>query len=189
MMTQNIREQEMGAHSEHRDGCHLEDRRKTAATTDYRKSASTSMLAERIASVNAQCEKLTDALDDAVADTAYAKRRAEIDLKSAEVSAIESVASAILPIKDVLETALQIHTTDAYAFKDGLTLALRKMETALTKHGLTAIAPAIGEMYDPVLHHLADEQSTDVVRCRIVEVHQKGYLLHGRTLRPAIVSV
>ena len=68
----------------------------------------------------------------------------------------------------------------------GILLIYRKLQGALESNGVTEIETA-GAVFDPNLHeaisHVPGPEG------RIVEVLQKGYLLHDRVLRPALVQV
>ncbi|HEY0787640.1 MAG TPA: nucleotide exchange factor GrpE, partial [Thermoanaerobaculia bacterium] len=60
---------------------------------------------------------------------------------------------------------------------------------ALTRAGLKTLDPA-GETFDPAFHEaIARHETTEVDPHKVVDVLQKGYLLHDRLLRPALVRV
>jgi molecular chaperone GrpE len=189
MTMQKTAEHGMHAHSDHQGNGDPQYRSRDASTASGERPASASALLERLHQADANCKRLIEALAEAAAEQAYARRRAEIDPGLAGVAAVEEFASTILPLKDVLETALRIRTSDAAAFREGLALALRKLTAELAKHGLHEIAPSAGDAYDPVLHQADGLPGQGRPDCRIAAIHEKGYLLNGRTLRPAHVSI
>lgn len=189
MTMHNSTEHDMNAHSDHQGRCGPRDRSSDATAAGGETPGAAGALVERLHQAQARCERLAAGLASAAAEHAHARRRAEIDPCLAEAAAVEKLASEILPIRDVLETALQIRTADAAAFREGMTLALRKLTAALAKHGLIEIAPAAGDPFDPLLHHADGVPTQDSDACKVMEMHEKGYLLNGRTLRAARVSI
>ena len=68
-------------------------------------------------------------------------------------------------------------------------MVVRGLLDVLIKHGVTQI-DAIGHPFDPVKHEaMAQVESEDHEPNTVIEEHHKGYLLHNRLLRPALVSV
>ena len=68
-------------------------------------------------------------------------------------------------------------------------LVLRQLKDVLARYGLEEIDP-IGSAFDPALHEAIQRQeSAEVEQNTVVKVFQKGYALHERLLRPALVVV
>ena len=64
------------------------------------------------------------------------------------------------------------------------------MVQAFERNSLKAVAPAVGEGFDPNVHQaISSVGGTDQAANTIVEVLQKGYTLSGRVIRPALVVV
>jgi molecular chaperone GrpE len=105
--------------------------------------------------------------------------------------AAEKVLRELLPVADNLERAIahaRSVNADA-AVVDGLDLIARQFQDALHKSGAEPIV-AVGHPFDPALHQaLAQVESGEHESDTVVEEAQRGYLLHGRILRPALVTV
>ncbi|MFZ5877648.1 MAG: nucleotide exchange factor GrpE [Nitrospirota bacterium] len=119
------------------------------------------------------------------------KRRAQRDQQDYTKFAAEKVLKELLPIVDNLERAVS-HARGAQAdasIVDGLTLIVRQFHDALQKCGCEPI-DAVGKPFDPAFHQaLAQLESAEREPDTVVEEAQRGYLLHGRILRPALVTV
>jgi molecular chaperone GrpE len=72
---------------------------------------------------------------------------------------------------------------------EGLELVHQGFLKALTRFGVSAIE-SLGQPFDPAFHNaVMQEETTEVPDCTILKELQKGYLLHSRLLRPAMVVV
>ncbi|MFN4196737.1 MAG: nucleotide exchange factor GrpE [Caldimicrobium sp.] len=106
--------------------------------------------------------------------------------------ALEIVFKELLPSIDNLEMALKAFETsqNLHALKDGVELSLKVLIQSLEKFGLKQFEPAIGEPFHPHFHEaLQAEHHEEIPNGGIVRVFQKGYKLHERVLRPALVCV
>jgi len=73
--------------------------------------------------------------------------------------------------------------------KQGLKMIVRQQEEILRRHGVESVE-AVGQPFDPTVHEaVAREESIEVEKPTVTKVLQKGYLLHDRLLRPAMVYV
>jgi molecular chaperone GrpE len=119
------------------------------------------------------------------------KRLAQRDQQDYTRFAAEKVLKELLPIVDNLERAVS-HARGAQAdasIVDGMALIVRQFHDALRKNGCEPIE-AVGKPFDPAFHQaLAQVESTEHEADTIVEEAQRGYLLHGRILRPSLVTV
>jgi len=103
----------------------------------------------------------------------------------------ESLLRDILPMIDNLDRALKHAevSNDFEAFKKGLEMLRSQLYCALERHGLEAIDCA-NKLFDPNFHEaMLQVESEAHEKNQIVDEFEKGYLLHGRLLRPAKVSV
>jgi molecular chaperone GrpE len=103
----------------------------------------------------------------------------------------ENLLRDILPMIDNLDRALKHAETscDFEAFKSGLEMLRTQFVASLERHGLEAMA-CVNETFDPNLHEAMLQVESDAHEdSQIVDEFEKGYLLHGRLLRPAKVSV
>ena len=103
----------------------------------------------------------------------------------------EDVIKDILPFIDSLDRALEHAegSTDIQAFKEGLQLIQDQLLCCLKKHGVEAIECA-GKEFDPNLHEavMVQEDAHHPAGTVLTQL-QKGYTLHSRLLRPAMVVV
>ena len=97
----------------------------------------------------------------------------------------------LLTVLDNLEKAIAYSKDDnsVEAIKEGLGLTLKGLMDILEKQGMETIN-ASGEVFDPNFHQAISEQEDKSVKPgTVVQELQKGYLLHGRLIRPATVVV
>ncbi len=106
----------------------------------------------------------------------------------------QDLAKSILPALDNLERALSVSAGDPASKKiqDGVELTYKSLSNALTDNGIVKIGRA-GDQFDPNLHNAIQKTPIDDPEKQkedtIAVVLQKGYQLHDRVLRPAMVSV
>jgi len=120
------------------------------------------------------------------------KRRTQKDLEDAHKFALTNFAKEILPVFDSLVLGLQAATGDSeevQKFREGSELTIKQFEALFTKFKIEAIDP-IGEAFNPEQHQAMLMQEIENAEPNtVVNVFQKGYLLNGRLLRPAMVVV
>ncbi len=120
------------------------------------------------------------------------KRRTQKDLEDAHKFALTNFAKEILPVFDSLVLGLQAATGDSEEvkkFREGSELTIKQFEALFTKFKIEAIDP-IGEAFNPEQHQAMLMQEIENAEPNtVVNVFQKGYLLNGRLLRPAMVVV
>ena len=132
-----------------------------------------------------------DAWLRAKAETENVRRRAQEDIGKAGKFAIERFSGELLAVKDSLEAALANENQSAENLKAGVELTLRQLIAAFEKSGLAEINP-LGEKFDPHQHQAISqiEASDDATEANtVLTVLQKGYALHERVIRPALVVV
>jgi len=132
-----------------------------------------------------------DAWLRAKAETENVRRRAQEDIGKAGKFAVEKFSGEMLAVKDSLEAALASENQSAEHLKAGVELTLRQLIAAFEKSGLAEIKP-LGEKFDPHKHQAisqieAADDSTEANT--VLSVLQKGYALHERVIRPALVVV
>ena len=124
----------------------------------------------------------------AKAETENLRKRAQADLASAHKYAVENLAASLLPVKDSLEAALAVDSVTLESFKSGVELTLRQLNAVFEKARLTEINP-VNEKFDPHKHQAMTMVPQAGEPNQVVSVMQKGYLLHERVIRPALVTV
>ena len=142
-------------------------------------------LADAQAQVAAQREQMLRAL----ADAENARKRYQAEATSSQKYAIERFAESLLPVMDSLEAALANRDASPEALRDGVELTLRQLSQALEKSRVASISPTPGERFDPHRHQAVAAVEAASEPNTIVSVMQKGYHLHDRILRPALVTV
>jgi molecular chaperone GrpE len=145
-------------------------------------------LEKSLAEALADAEKQREEFLRARAETENVRRRGAEDVAKAHRFGVEGFASALLAVKDSLDAALTVENTSIESFKEGVELTARQLATVFEKFAITEINPE-GEKFDPHRHQAISQAETDGEPNQVVSVLQKGYLLHDRVLRPALVVV
>jgi molecular chaperone GrpE len=134
-----------------------------------------------------------DSVLRAQAEVQNMRRRCEQDVERAHKFALEKFSSDLLPVMDNLERALQAvpdaEAESVSALYEGVELTLKGFLETLTKHSLEQLDPE-GEPFDPQQHEaMSMVENDDVEPNTVLTVVQKGYVLNGRVIRPAMVMV
>lgn len=122
------------------------------------------------------------------------RKRAEIESAAARKYAIERFAGEIIAVRDSLELARMVEISQdsnpaVQKMHEGLDLTLKLLDNIFQKFGLTLIDPQ-GQKFDPERHQaISMVDSAEVPPNHVITVVQKGFLLHDRLLRPAMVVV
>ena len=120
------------------------------------------------------------------------KRRTQKDLDSAHKYGLEKFAKELLNVIDSLELGIQAATSDVpevVKLKEGSELTIKQFETVFAKFNIEAIDPT-GQPFDPEFHQaMTMLPSEDAEPNTVINVFQKGYVLNGRLIRPAMVVV
>jgi len=116
------------------------------------------------------------------------RRRAQEDIAKASKFAAEKFANAMLPVKDSLEAALATENQTIQSLREGVELTLKQLTAAFQAAGVIDENP-VGSKFDPNRHQAIAMVEADGEPNTVVSVLQKGYLLHERVLRPAMVTV
>jgi molecular chaperone GrpE len=129
-----------------------------------------------------------DAWLRAKAETENVRRRAQEDIAKASKFAAEKFAAAMLPVKDSLEAALAVENQTLESLKEGVELTLKQLSSAFESAGLSEENP-LDQKFDPNKHQAITTVEADREPNTVMNVLQKGYLLHERVIRPALVVV
>jgi molecular chaperone GrpE len=120
------------------------------------------------------------------------RKRSERDLANAHKYALERFAGELLPVRDSMEMGLQAfaaESADVDKLREGVELTLQILTNAMGKFEIREVNPA-NEPFNPDFHQaMSLQERTDLAPNTVVAVVQKGYTLHGRLLRPAMVIV
>ena len=125
------------------------------------------------------------------AETENTRKRLTRELERSRKLALERIMKDLLQVRDSLERGLETDPGSATAESvlEGQKLTLRMLSKVLEDHHLEEIDP-IGQPFDPELHEaMTVIPSADHDENTVIEVLQKGYRLHDRLVRPAMVVV
>jgi molecular chaperone GrpE len=143
---------------------------------------------EMMRKLELQAQEHYDAWLRAKAEADNIRKRAQADIANAHKYALEGFASELLPVRDALEAALTADNTTIQALRQGVELTLKQVDSAFGKAAIVELNP-IGEKFDPHRHQAMTTIESDKPSNTVVHVLQKGYRLHDRVLRPALVTV
>lgn len=145
-------------------------------------------MAELLKQAELAAQEHHDAWLRAKADGENIRKRAQNDIENARKFAVEGFAGELLAVKDSLEAALKTENAAAENLRNGVELTLRQLTSVFQKFNIVAIDP-VGEKFDPHKHQAISMVASDAAPNSVVTVLQKGYSLHERILRPALVMV
>lgn len=145
-------------------------------------------LEEMLRAAELQAAEHHDAWLRARAETENVRRRAQDDIAKASKFASERFATELLAVKDSLEAALANENQDVAAMRAGVELTLRQLSGAFEKSSVVEINP-LQEKFDPHRHQAISQVEAEGEPNHVVSVLQKGYALHDRVIRPALVVV
>ena len=148
-------------------------------------------LANELAQTQAEVADLKDQMLRVQAEAQNVRRRAEQDVEKAHKFGQEKFSRELLTVLDNLERALEATPEDeaTKALREGVEMTLQGFLATLAKFNVEAINPQ-GEAFNPDLHQaMAMQDNAEFPANTVMAVMQKGYSLHGRLLRPAMVMV
>ena len=121
------------------------------------------------------------------------RRRTEQDVEKAHKYGLEKFSIELLTVMDNLERALSAaaeHDDETVkAIHEGVDLTLKSFSDCFCRFNIEAVDP-MGEPFDPAVHQaMTIQENPDVEPNTVIAVMQKGYTLHGRVIRPAMVVV
>ena len=150
------------------------------------------MLRSKVAEAEAKAAAARDAHLRAVAEFDNLRKRSERDVQAARQYGAEKLLGELLGVADSLDLGLAAAAkpeAQLDALTEGMQLTLRQLLATLEKHGVKQVDP-VGEPFNPDLHEAVTMvPSADVAPNHVLNVMQKGYRLHDRLLRPAMVVV
>lgn len=171
-----------------------EDANNDNAPSDVVEEASDN-LADALQTAEAERDEFKDQYLRARAEAENIRRRADQQRANDRKYAVEGFARELLDVRDSLDHAGSVELdADASAasqqMREGLELTLKQMDAAMEKFHVEAVAPETGEKFDPECHQAMSTMPAEGVPANhIVNAFRKGYRLHDRLLRPAMVVV
>jgi molecular chaperone GrpE len=119
------------------------------------------------------------------------RKRLIRDQEKSRKFALERIMKDLLQVRDSMERGLETDTESASAktLLEGQALTLKMLAKVMQDHDLELIDPK-GEPFNPEFHEAMTVQpSAELEENSVMEVLQKGYKLHDRLVRPAMVVV
>lgn len=154
---------------------------------------------DEVASLKAQLaeaqQKATENWDKALRATAElenVRRRVERESANLQKYALERILGELIAVNDSLELGLKAvagENEETRRHLEGLQLTHKQFWATLERHGVSQIDPQ-GQPFNPDLHEaVSTQESAEMGPNHVLSVMQKGYKLHDRVLRPAMVVV
>ena len=149
---------------------------------------------DEILALKEEISDLTDKLLRNAADAENVRKRCEKQLEEAKIYAIGNFAKDMLSVMDNLSRALehkpQEMSNEVKNILMGVEMTKQEMINIFIKYKMNAISPSIGDKFDYNLHSAVAQVATnDHPEGTILSVMQAGYMIDGRLLRPAMVTV
>jgi molecular chaperone GrpE len=144
---------------------------------------------QRLAELEAKHAEMADAYLRAKAEAENTRRRADEEIAKARKYAVEAFAESLLPVRDSLEAAIATTGATPEQMLEGVHATLRQLAQALERHRVVEVNPPAGTKFDPRQHQAISVVPAAQEANTVVAVLQKGYLIHDRVLRPALVTV
>lgn len=150
---------------------------------------------DEIAALNAQVSELNDQYLRSVAELDNLRRRNATELEKARKYAIDKFARDMLDILDSLDKACEIDYADNseeqfQAINKGVELTRKQLKTTFGKYSIEEVSADKGIAFDAEYHQaMTMFPDSEVAPNHILQVIRKGYSIHDRLLRPAMVIV
>jgi molecular chaperone GrpE len=149
-------------------------------------------LTKELASAEQKAQENWDKAVRTLAEMENLKKRTQKELEDAHKYALNSFAKELLPVLDSLELGLQAATGESEEvkkFREGNELTIKQFDSVFKKFNVITLDP-LGQPFNAEQHQAVLMQEVEgATPNTIVSVFQKGYMLNGRLLRPAMVVV
>ena len=146
---------------------------------------------EALAAAEQDLAKHRDAMLRMQAEMDNLRKRLARDAEKSRKFALERIMKDLLQVRDSMERGLGMvdESATVESLREGQELTLKMLAKVLQDHDLEAIDP-VGQPFDPEWHEaMTVLPSEEVEENTVLEVLQKGYRLHDRLIRPAMVVV
>ncbi len=157
-------------------------------TDEATQTEPTTELEQRVQQAEQAAQEHQEAYLRARAETDNVRKRSQTEVANAHKFAVENFVAELLPVRDSLEAALASADTTVESMRAGVELTLKQLKSVFEKFNVRDIDPA-GEKFDPHRHQAISTVESGAEPNTVVQVLQKGYLLHDRVVRPALVTV
>lgn len=146
---------------------------------------------DALAAAEQDLAKHRDAMLRMQAEMENLRKRLARDAERSRKFALERIMKDLLQVCDSMERGLEMADESATveSLREGQELTLKMLAKVLQDHDLEAIEP-LGQPFDPEWHEaMTVLPSEETEENTVLEVLQKGYRLHDRLIRPAMVVV
>lgn len=121
------------------------------------------------------------------------KKRTKKEVSDFKKFAVEAIVKQLLPVFDNLERAVfsaeSSGDSESCQITQGIKMTLGEIDRVFEQFNIKAV-DAMGEKFNPEFHMaVGQEEREDVEDNIVVNQFQKGYMLHERLIRPAMVTV
>ena len=158
------------------------------ATREETQGAAEAVQQDELEALRAEIEQLKAQSLLERADLENQRKRLARDIEQARKFANERLLSDLLPVFDSLDAGLAA-AGEGDALRHGLELTYKQLLKVAADNGMTLLDP-VGQPFDPEHHQAISEgEAEGVAPGHVITVFQKGYVLNGRLLRPALVIV
>ena len=172
-----------------------DDQPRNSKTEEVNSADAENSLKEMEAKFEAKEEEAKETYDRLLrisADFENYKKRSSREMEDFKKYANQSLLKEMLSVVDNLELAINSSNEDKKADKnliEGLNLTLNEILRVFEKFNVKPIE-AQGQTFDPAYHEaVMREETDDYPENTVISEFQKGYLIHDRLLRPAMVVV
>ena len=149
-------------------------------------------LEQMLDQARATADEHHDALLRARAELDNLRKRSAREVENAHRYGVERLVGELLPVRDSMNMGIEAASdegVDVAKVREGMELTLKMLDAATDKFGLQELDPQ-GEPFDPDYHQAISVQEIEGAESgTVITVVQKGYLLHDRLVRPAMVIV
>lgn len=153
--------------------------------------STTKALSDKVNLLEKQLDFFKDQVARTQAEMANAQRRMDQEISKARKFGVEKMVSELIPVVESLSRALESPSVGVDdPMRQGMELTLGMLTNLLEKNGITTIDPKVGDLFDPARHEaMSMRQDPEVTSNTVSQVLQRGYALHGRVVRAAMVIV
>jgi len=141
-----------------------------------------------VANLKAELDEKEDRLKRLMAEFDNYKKRSAKERETLYQSLTGDILTAMLPVVDNLEKAVEAQTEDA-GYKQGVEMVLKQFKDVLQANGLEEIE-AVGKPFDPELHEaVASVVDATLGEKEVKEQYRKGYKIGNKVVRHSMVIV
>ncbi len=150
------------------------------------------VMEEKVESLKNEAAENHDRLLRLAAEFENYKKRSAREMNDFRKFANESFVKAMLPMVDSLDRAIESSSNDKHADSsvvEGVNMTLREILKVFEQYGIKPFE-SLGKTFDPSLHQAVMQEDDEAYPENTVSKElQKGYMIHDRLLRPAMVVV